>query len=470
MTTLVTKRKRIARPGTYKASNGTVVIDEKRIDHWVNQFNKMQEAGLDVPMPFSHRKDALPVRRQRNAEEKDSSNNGGWWNKLWKSPSGDLWGEVEATEEAVKKLGTTIRDVSLFAPITWEEGGVEYKDAIVHVAAVTHPVIKDTDAFKGDGIAASVIDESLPSLLSNDLWLSTNKLEGTVLSNDLFLSNDVILDHATDPTNTSQQAPARTVIRGDVEREGRQNQGQFDVSSLAELLDKVVNVRLPDGTEDNTFFDRLGAALIALEREKESQVDPLSVPPPGSKEQKNARSTVMANTKNTALTALDIALAVMEKAGLKDPSGNLYTAETLEPKPVILSANEQILMKAAKSSMIEAHKARMTQVVAKGRLGPAFVKEQGEALLRDLVLSIQDGKVTSSAESTLKTWESLPEGSCMTGNVVAGTLKAVLAVQDTDDTTLEFGVQEHENPLDAEDGPSTKDTIEEQMKYVDSVN
>jgi len=154
--------KEIVGPGKYRATKpGTnerveTVITPQRIEHWVNTFTKMKEAGLKIPAPFKHRMDMLALTNEQadlltKQEQAGSINNGGYWDDLFvDTKTGKLCGVLDApNKETAAKIGTDVQECSLLSLPTYEDGlGRKWDDGILHIALVTNPIVPGQENFQ----------------------------------------------------------------------------------------------------------------------------------------------------------------------------------------------------------------------------------------------------------------------------------------------------------------------------------
>lgn len=161
--------KEIVKAGVYHVSDEhgnrrEETISEDRIRRWAAQHRMMRQKGLNIPAPTVHSQAANPSsfsqRKTGNVQVKmstgqvDSFTNGGFWDEMWteKRPHVDpvtgvttmvetLMGHLETPDEYASKIGTIVKETSIFAPPVFKDGkGREWKDAIAHAALVVEPI------------------------------------------------------------------------------------------------------------------------------------------------------------------------------------------------------------------------------------------------------------------------------------------------------------------------------------------
>lgn len=181
--------KEIIGPGVYQATKpGTnervkTNVTPQRLEHWVNTFVKMKEAGLKIPAPFKHRMDMLAMTAEQadlltKQEQAGSINNGGYWEDLFvDSKTGKLCGVIDAPNKAsADKIGTDVQECSLLSLPTFEDGlGRKWEDGILHIALVTNPIVPGQENFQPlstdpvTAIAMSQFVEALPLTTSEPI-------------------------------------------------------------------------------------------------------------------------------------------------------------------------------------------------------------------------------------------------------------------------------------------------------------
>lgn len=164
--------KEIVRAGVYEVADEQgnrreEEISEDRIRHWARTHHSMRQAGLNIPAPTTHSLMATPNLpldekgkprvgkiQYRIGQEIDSFTNGGFWSEMWneKRPFVDpetgetrmvetLMGSLEVPDEFADKIGTVVKETSIFAPPKFKDGkGKVWDDAIVHAALVVNPI------------------------------------------------------------------------------------------------------------------------------------------------------------------------------------------------------------------------------------------------------------------------------------------------------------------------------------------
>lgn len=139
--------------GKYDVKRHVTKDDLGRI---VDTFKKLESKGLKVPAPWKHDKDIHTFTKIEKGDKgllDDSTKNGGFWENLHLATNEKgktvLRGIVEAPGDEndpntpAGKIGTLVKDTSIYLrneyPLT--DGSDEViKDAIMHIALVTHPI------------------------------------------------------------------------------------------------------------------------------------------------------------------------------------------------------------------------------------------------------------------------------------------------------------------------------------------
>lgn len=130
-------KKELIRVGTWihPEKKWTLEVTPKRMDEWVERYNKMQAQDIKVPVPYDH---------VYSAKE-----NTGFLDKMWREGN-TLYGELEMLNPSdIEKIGTTIKDVSIGINPMFQDGkGNKYGEVIEHVALTNYPVVPASDNFQ----------------------------------------------------------------------------------------------------------------------------------------------------------------------------------------------------------------------------------------------------------------------------------------------------------------------------------
>lgn len=107
-------------------------VDESDIDHWVEQHNKLLEAGLDVPMPIGHNEDPLKRAATALSYEKRKDDKG-------------RQSLFVKHRYKTAKLAEDLKDtqVSLFCPREFTHNDVKFHRPIRHIAFTDYPTVPD---------------------------------------------------------------------------------------------------------------------------------------------------------------------------------------------------------------------------------------------------------------------------------------------------------------------------------------
>jgi hypothetical protein len=175
--------KEIVRAGVYEVADEQgnrreESISEDRIRHWAKSHREMRKAGLNIPAPTTHALTAVPTTDRKVGQVikqtpmgQDSFTNGGFWTEMWneKRPYTDpetgettmvetLMGALEAPAEYANKIGTVVKETSIFAPPTFKDGrGKVWTDVVAHAALVIQPIEPGQANFQpADGLAIAM--------------------------------------------------------------------------------------------------------------------------------------------------------------------------------------------------------------------------------------------------------------------------------------------------------------------------
>ena len=116
--------------------------------------SKMLEAGLRIPVPFRHSRDAVPVEE---VPETNSYDNAGYWEKItFEEVDGqpalcgiaEVPGNPDDLESPAGKLASRVKEVSACIVDKWTDGkNRDWGPSILHGAAVVNPVVPDQREF-----------------------------------------------------------------------------------------------------------------------------------------------------------------------------------------------------------------------------------------------------------------------------------------------------------------------------------
>ncbi|OGT57675.1 MAG: hypothetical protein A3E01_02755 [Gammaproteobacteria bacterium RIFCSPHIGHO2_12_FULL_63_22] len=172
-------RKHILNAGTYRAPKRTIRITPERIRHWCEQFDRMSQAGLQIPVPWGH---VNSTPRTPDEEEFWSSKyNAGFVKSLKTDEAGRLLAELEIPlEEDARRVGTVVREVSPEICDRFRDGsGNVWEDVITHVALVNMPVAAGQENFEPAGtplVASAGTDGADLMHLSLGMAVTTDQL------------------------------------------------------------------------------------------------------------------------------------------------------------------------------------------------------------------------------------------------------------------------------------------------------
>lgn len=229
----------------YKVRRGSERVhkafDEAYIRRIAAQSNKMIGAGLVIPAPFDHVKEAVPRTRQEIAVNKAASsfNNAGEWKSFWVAPNEKgvpaLYGQVDAPgsetdkDSPYYKLKNTCKEVSVSLADNYEDGlGRTWTDGLLHVAVVNHAIVPNQSPFE-DSV--------------------------TIVNMSMVDPDDDILDDDGEPGSKSEGA----------------------IGELKTALQSKLNVVLPSDTSPKTFMRDLLTAVLNVPTNNNNDVEPIPV-------------------------------------------------------------------------------------------------------------------------------------------------------------------------------------------------
>lgn len=243
--------------GIHQAPAGRVHATPSRVQHWATQINAMLK-DLKLPVSWGHQPKATPAdpeKTKADAEYWQSKLNAGYIESAKVNDAGAL-------EIAMDLPGCELKDGQLLSvtdgkPVVIEEvsaaikpefkdgKGRSWKDAIVHVALTTLPVVGQQPAFQ-------------PLSLAGTLCLGSASLLYE-LANE---KPDEKPPEKPDDKPADKKEPSAA---------------PFTLEECLRLLKEVKGIVLPENTTAENFFERLCVALNALksdEKEEEAPVIP----------------------------------------------------------------------------------------------------------------------------------------------------------------------------------------------------
>jgi len=387
-----------------------VKINQDRLDHWKDQFDKMKEAGVSVPAPWNHSKEALPMSVGNDGTLPRSDINAGWWDKLWVE-DGTLWGELNVPQSAdAVKIGTNVKETSIYVRPDFEDGsGNKWQDSLMHIALVTHPIEN------GQGNFTPVGDESGLAISMSHLtepleMASPEKAEEQVSSNPVGVSPD---------------------------RENSQN----GVPALLEAL-RAVMIDLPEDTNDTNFMERLLVALRQKKASEHPEDKSVSKPPEGAKEQPAPVAMSQENAKE-----------------IEASSDDKQLEEVVMSHPKFQAAQKTVnfLMGHIGNQHKEQLASRRDSLISEGKITEEYAAQHLNPSIDGFQMSFgEDGSVSECAAAQIM--DALEAAPSLTTNILGGSNssqdlnKLALAMSQSGVSGLPAGInlQEEKNPAAGE--------------------
>lgn len=335
------------------------VFPPERLQHFAEQYNEMQEAGLKVPSPWSHDSNSPVLKESQLA---NSKNNAGWW-KLFIDKDGDLAGEVDIPLKGdSSKIGTTVKEVSPLIRKRYIDGtGRVWDDIVTHVALVTHPIQPGQDEFK-------------PIATNDEVAIAMSAYLGPIAGADT--------DDSAGP-DKPQNDPG-------TDPKTMPNSGPYSVGNAIKCL-RNSGIDLPDDTSEDNLIERICVACRAIKgnEAQNSQVD-------GSSEQ-----------------GADGA----EKQPQPIAMGGDMTADVQVLKQ--LETYKNLASVTAKASKID----RIKALIKDGKITSAYAKEHLEPLVEGFQLAINDEgtEIAGQLELAISLFEKLPAGASGSHNFIPPT-------------------------------------------------
>lgn len=412
-------KKPIVTTGVYTIPGETpkkVEITQDRLSHWVKQFDSMKKAGISVPAPWNHSKDALPMSVGNDGTLPRSDINAGWWEKIWMQ-DGTLWGELDVprSEDAVK-IGTNVKESSIYVRPEFNDGsGNQWDDSLMHIALVTHPIENGQGNFE----AIEEMEQGIALAMSQ-------------LTEPLSMSN---LDEVRPGGSVAPQK-----------------------NGLQEMLEslRAVMIDLPDDTNDVNFMERLLVALRQKKASENPEEDSITNPPEGAKEQ-----------------PAPVAMSQEKETDVKEVLPQETTAEEVLAHPSYQAATKTIafLMSHLNGQEKAKLQERRDTLLASGKVSEDYASKHLDPAISDFKMSFgEDGSVeVCNAATIMDALEAAP--SLVTGILGKGQQPDASSLQQLGLAMSQSGMQgipaglnyqEEVNP--DEDGPNAEDIAMEFLR------
>lgn len=381
-------RKVIVRPGTYsvRTAKGRRIVPVTRdyIKELYDTNTKILESGMNIPAPYAHRdgENIVPsilTDEDTDAETKQkkkwsSDINAGFWKKFEVGKDGELAGYVEVPgnendpNTPAGKLGTTIKETSVFVEPEWEDGlGRKWNKALRHIALVTNPIEPGQSNFEpvtsdyALAMSFSMADEigGSPSSPGKD----TEKKEPSSEDQSSETSQEGVGDEGKTESEDTKELDAT---------------GEARIGEIVSLFKEKFGVEMPSDTTCDNFFDRLRTILISTPSEDEEDLMGLRKQKPNKmgKDNKDDKG--------------------------KDKDGKPFGSETQNTSSNSYSMNDnpEVIQDVDKKSskLLEKYLAalkkslaeRIQAAVAAGKIGKKYAAETLQPQLDALVMSFED--------------------------------------------------------------------------------
>tara|TARA_R100001086_G_C11847533_1_gene260533 strand:+ start:2749 stop:4008 length:1260 start_codon:yes stop_codon:yes gene_type:complete len=410
-------KKPIVTTGVYTIPGDTprkVEVTSDRLSHWANQFSAMKDAGVSVPAPWNHSDSSLPMSIGNDGTLPRSDINAGWWDKVWVEDN-TLWGELDVpqNEDAVK-IGTSVKESSIYVRPTFVDGsGNEWKDSLMHIALVTHPIENGQGNFE--------------PVESDGLALAMSQL--------------------TEPLSMAYED--KEVGPG----ESRESQSN-GLQGMLEAL-RACQIDLPEDTNEVNFMERLLVALRQKKTSEQPEESSVTSLPEGAKEQ--PAPVAMSQEKNNEIQEVT-------------SDDTQVQEEVIMSHPKFKAANQTInfllnhIGSQEKGNLV----ARRNALVESGKITEAYAQEHLDASIGEFKMSFgEDGKPEVSSAATIM--DALEAAPSLTSSLLgkngqdSSSLERIaLAMSQSGMTGLPVGLTEE--PMESEDGPNADDIALEFLK------
>ena len=245
-----TFKKKILRPGVFNVTTpkGRKVeaFSKGRLADMAKTANKMLDSGLQIAAPYAHKvtsEDGTEKIIPRPIAEGIKPNwnsgiNGGFWKKFEIDEEDnslvgvlEVPGDKDNLEDPAGKVGTTIRQTSIYSVPNWVDGlNREWKDALMHVALVNKAIEPGQENF-------SEITEEESSAMCISM---------------------------SDEVDANEDAPS--------EEEDKGLAGEDAITKIIEQFNSKLGLELPQDTDHSNFLDRVLTILVSLKSEEEGDL------------------------------------------------------------------------------------------------------------------------------------------------------------------------------------------------------
>lgn len=174
-------------------------VSKEELTDAVSTFNQMKTAGLRVPAPWKHDFNitSFPIEEGQNGLLEDSSKNAGFWDSLMTRVTDEgkvaLVGVIEASPENADKIGTDVKDTSIYMRKKFVDGtGKEWENVLMHIALVTHPIEpgqKNFERLEEDDSIIAMSELMLPDAQISELSTKLKSCIGLYLPPDTTRDN-----------------------------------------------------------------------------------------------------------------------------------------------------------------------------------------------------------------------------------------------------------------------------------------
>ncbi len=365
-------------------------ITESRIKHWANTHSAMRKKGLSIPAPVVHDQKAVPVVRGTDGTLPRSDVNKGWWEKLWVENGKDgaiLKGEVDIEDDVAKKIGKTIKEVSVYERPAFRTGdGSDWNDALMHIALVTHPVEPNQSNFEP-------VKEGVSLSMSHRLKMAEvpPSNEGT----------------GTEVTGPNSSVSIKSVASGD------------SIQDLIKNLQSIAKIALPDDTTDENLIERLNAALIQKQTSEQGEgADGTTTSPPGESREQPAPVAMSFSPKQIDRLIKDKAVnPETDQPYTKNDLAKIGVADTAMSHPSYqaqVAANQALLTHVSNQHKSALH-SRVEKLVSSRRTTKEYAEQSLLPLIDGFAMSFTDEGAISPTpiDTVLSALEAQPSPSSL---------------------------------------------------------
>jgi hypothetical protein len=256
-------------------------VTREMVHYLHEQGREMLKAGLSIPVPIEHQREAAPLTSQERAAQQ-LRNNAGWVDDYVLRPGDRLFARVNIEDEEInRKLPSTIKWTSPWLNSFTDGNGKEWKGVITHLALTSRPRITRQEPFGKEAAALSLAQPVKPEGVPTGIFISRagrldrslgspgfrphyaaafSVLSGIQLAEDYDLPED-----KKPPPKDKKDTPPPPPKGKEPPVPPEQNMQEEEmgmVEVLCEMAAALWGIELPEGTTEDNLLQRLLRAML----------------------------------------------------------------------------------------------------------------------------------------------------------------------------------------------------------------